>query len=155
MADNKLRPYSALEERLATAAVRGMNTLNIWLYRATGGRIGGRFPGGAPILLLTTIGRKSGRPRTAALLFLRDGENLAIVASKGGMSQHPAWYRNLAANPDVEVELGSERKKMTARVASDEAKAKLWPRLVAMYPSYDDYQARTERNIPVVILAPR
>jgi len=78
-----------------------------------------------------------------------------IVASKGGMSQHPVWYLNLEANPDVEVELGSTRRPMRARRASDEEKAKLWPRLVAMYRDYDDYQARTDRNIPVVVLEPR
>ena len=151
----QLASYSPLQERLANPLIRAMSAANTWVYRLSGGRIGGRFLRGAPVLLLTTIGRKSGRPRTAPLLYLDDGDELVIVASKGGMSQHPVWFLNLEANPDVEVEVGSTRRRMRARRASDEEKAKLWPRLVAMYRDYDDYQARTDRNIPVVILAPR
>jgi F420H(2)-dependent quinone reductase len=151
----RLPAYTPFQEKLANPLIRAASAANTWVYRLSGGRIGGRFPRGAPVLLLTTIGRKSGQPRTAPLLYLEDGENLVIVASKGGMSQHPVWYLNLEANSDVEVEVGSERRRMRARRASDEEKAKLWPRLVAMYRDYDDYQARTDRNIPVVILAPR
>ncbi len=129
--------------------------LNTWLYRLSGGRVWGRWLRGAPILLLTTIGRKSGVSRVAPLLYLRDGEKVVVVASKGGMSKHPLWYWNLEANPDVEIEIGRERTKMLARRASDQEKAALWPRLIEMYRDYDDYQARTERNIPVIILSPR
>jgi deazaflavin-dependent oxidoreductase (nitroreductase family) len=89
------------------------------------------------------------------VLYLRDGENLVVVASKAGMSHHPLWYGNLESNPAVEVEIGRDRKKMLARRATDEEKAALWPRLVEMYRDFDDYQARTDRNIPVVILSPR
>ncbi len=137
------------------AVIKPMSKLNTWLYRLSGGKLGGRWFQGAPILLLTTIGRKSGQPRVAPLLYLRDGEKLVVVASKGGMSQHPLWYRNLEANPEVEVEIGPERTKMLARRASDQEKATLWPRLVEMYTDYADYQARTQRNIPVIILSPR
>ncbi|HTY16276.1 MAG TPA: nitroreductase family deazaflavin-dependent oxidoreductase [Myxococcota bacterium] len=151
----RLPSYTPRQERIASPLIRAMSAANTWVYRLSGGRVGGRFLRGAPVLLLTTIGRKSGRPRTAPLLYLEDGDELVIVASKGGMSQHPVWFLNLEANPDVEVELGSTRRRMRARRASDEEKAKLWPRLVAMYRDYDDYQARTDRNIPVVILAPR
>jgi len=151
----RLPSYSPRQERIASPLIRAMSAANTWVYRLSGGRVGGRFLRGAPVLLLTTIGRKSGRPRTAPLLYLDDGDELVIVASKGGMSQHPVWYLNLEANPDVEVEVGSTRRPMRARRASDEEKAKLWPRLTAMYRDYDDYQARTDRNIPVVILAPR
>ena len=151
----RLPSYTPRQERIASPLIRAMSAANTWVYRLSGGRVGGRFLRGAPVLLLTTIGRKSGRPRTAPLLYLGDGDELVIVASKGGMSQHPVWFLNLEANPDVEVELGSTRRRMRARRASDEEKAKLWPRLVAMYRDYDDYQARTDRNIPVVILAPR
>jgi len=147
--------FSPLQERLASPLIRAVSAANTWVYRFSGGRIGGRFRGGAPVLLLTTVGRKSGQPRTAPLLYLQDGENLVIVASKGGMSHHPVWYLNLEANPDVKVQIGSDRRRMRARRASDEEKAKLWPRLVAMYRDYDDYQARTDRNIPVVVLEPR
>jgi deazaflavin-dependent oxidoreductase (nitroreductase family) len=151
----RLPAYTPFQERVASPLIKAMSAANTWVYRLSGGRIGGRFLRGAPVLLLTTIGRKSGQPRTAPLLYLEDGENLVIVASKGGMSHHPVWYLNLEANPDVEVEIGSARRPMRARRASDEEKSKLWPRLVAMYRDYDDYQARTDRNIPVVILAPR
>jgi len=153
--NRRLPSYTPLQERLASPLIRAVSAANTWVYRVSGGRIGGRFRQGAPVLLLTTIGRKSGRPRTAPLLYLEDGENVVVVASKGGMSQHPVWYLNLEANPDVEVEIGSGRRRLRARRASDEEKAKLWPRLVAMYRDYDDYQARTDRNIPVVVLEPR
>jgi deazaflavin-dependent oxidoreductase (nitroreductase family) len=149
------KPFTPTQERFARIAVRAMSAANTWVYRLSGGRVGGRFLRGAPVMLLTTVGRKSGRPRRAPLLYLRDGENVVIVASMGGMSQHPLWFRNLEANPDVEVQIGGETRKMRARRASDEEKAALWPRLVAMYADYDQYQARTERNIPVVILSPR
>jgi deazaflavin-dependent oxidoreductase (nitroreductase family) len=131
-----------------------MSRANTWAYRFSGGRLGGRFPGGAPVLLLTTVGRRSGRPRTAPLLYLSEGDDLVVVASKGGMSHHPLWYKNLEANPRVEVEIGTARRTMLARRATAAEKAALWPRLVTMYRDYDAYQARTERDIPVVILSP-
>jgi deazaflavin-dependent oxidoreductase (nitroreductase family) len=149
------KPFTPTQEKIGKVVVRAMSVANTWVYRLSGGRIGGTFRGGAPVMLLTTIGRKSGQPRTAPLLYLREGENVVIVASMGGMSKHPLWYRNIEANPDVEIEIGSEKTKMRARRASDEEKAALWPKLVAMYSDYDQYQARTDRNIPVVILSPR
>ncbi len=106
-------------------------------------------------MLLTTTGRNSGKARTAPLIYLENGDDLVIVASKGGMSHHPAWFRNLEANPDVEIEIGSERRAMRARRVSDAEKTELWPRLTELYRDYDDYQARTSRNIPVVTLSPR
>jgi deazaflavin-dependent oxidoreductase (nitroreductase family) len=107
------------------------------------------------VLLLTTTGARTGQRRTAPLLYLADGERLVLVASKGGMSQHPLWYRNLVANPDCEVEIGPSRRAVRARTAGAAEKAELWPRLVAMYRDYDAYQERTSREIPVVILEPR
>ena len=106
-------------------------------------------------MLLTTIGRKSGEPRTVPVLYLRDGENVVVVASQAGLTHHPVWYLNLEANPDVTIEIARQKQEMRARRASDEEKAALWPRLVEMYRDFDDYQARTDRNIPVVILSPR
>ena len=155
MADKKPRPWSKREEKIGSVVVWAMSALNTWAFRASGGRIGARFPGGAPVLLLTTIGKRSGEPRVAPLLYLKDGDAYVIVASKGGMSHHPDWYWNLEKNPNVEVEVGREKRGMTARRASAAEKARLWPQLVAMYPSYDDYQARTDREIPVIILSPR
>lgn len=128
--------------------------LNVWLFRATGGRLGGRFPGGAPVLLMTSVGRRSGEPRTTPLLYLEDGDRLVVVASQGGMPSHPGWYHNVVAHPRVTVEVGRRVRDMTARVVDEDERAELWPRLVAMYRDFDDYQARTDRTIPVVVLDP-
>jgi len=125
--------------------------LNVWVYRLSGGRVMGRM-GAAPILLLTTVGRKSGKRRTVPLLYLEDGGRFAIVASYGGAPRHPAWFVNLEANPRVELQVRRLKFSATARKASAEEKAQLWPRLVAIYPAYADYQKRTTRDIPVVIL---
>jgi len=153
-AERRLPSFTPAQERVGNVLIRIMSTLNVWAFRASKGRIGGRFLRGAPVLLLTATGRKSGEPRTTPLLYLRDGERLVVVASKGGFSNHPLWYRNVEANPHVQIELGSERREMLARRASEAEKAALWPRLVAMYRDFDDYQARTDRDIPVVILSP-
>ena len=128
--------------------------LNRALYRATGGRFGGKLRG-APILLLTTTGRASGKPRTVPLLYLRDGDDLVVTASYGGLPEQPEWYRNVEAQPDVEVEIGRERRRLRARTATPEERSRLWPLLVGMYPSYESYQRKTTREIPVVILGDR
>lgn len=148
------KPYTPAQERRGDPFIRLGSKLNTWLYRTTGGRLGGTFVGGAPVCLFTTTGRKSGEARTAPLLYLRDGDDIVVVASKGGYSKSPQWYFNLLADPAVEVTIGREHRKMTARVATAAEKAALWPRLVANYKSYDTYQARTERDIPVVICSP-
>ena len=149
------KPFTPRQERIGTAVIKLMSALNIFAYRISGGTVGGRFPRGAPVLLLTTIGRRSGQPRTAPLLYLERDDELVVVASKGGMSHHPLWYRNLEANPEVEVELGRERRKMLARPTTGEEKAALWPALIAMYRDFDGYQARTARDIPVVVMSRR
>jgi deazaflavin-dependent oxidoreductase (nitroreductase family) len=127
--------------------------LNVWLYRLSGGRVMGSM-GSAPILLLTTTGRKSGRPCTVPLLYLKDDARFVLVASLAGAPRHPSWYLNLEANPSVAVQVRSQRFSSIARRASAQEKARLWPRLVAMYPQYADYQKRTTRDIPVVIVHP-
>lgn len=149
------KPFTPEQERRGNRFIKLMSTANTGLYRRTGGRLGGKFPGGAPICLLTTTGRKSGEPRTMPLLYLADGDDVVLVASKGGFSGHPQWYLNLVADPGVVVEVGRSRREMTARVADADEKAALWPRLVAMYAAYDEYQARTDRDIPVVVCEPR
>ena len=131
--------------------VRFLGRMHVRVYRLTGGRFVGRVAK-SPILLLTTIGRRSGEPRTAPLLYLRDGEQLAIVASFGGHPTHPVWYLNLTANPEVEVQVGRERFAATANTANAEERERLWPRLVEIYPGYAGYQAKTTREIPVVLL---
>ena len=124
-------------------------------YRLSGGRIGGRFPGGPPVLLLDHVGAHSAKRRTAPLLYIRDGEDLVVVASKGGHPKHPGWFHNLRANPETTVQVGSERRAVRARVADPGERARLWPRAVDAYGNYADYQERAERQIPMVILAPR
>lgn len=123
------------------------------VYRLTGGRVGGRMLG-SPVLLLITTGRKTGRRRSTPLLYLEDGEDLAVVASNGGAKQHPAWWLNLKAAPEAEVEVGSRTLRVRAEEATGEEKRRLWERLVEMYPPYANYQRRTVREIPVVVLHP-
>jgi deazaflavin-dependent oxidoreductase (nitroreductase family) len=125
------------------------------LYRLTNGLIGHRFPGLAPMLLLDHVGAKSGVKRTTPLLYIEDPPNVVIVASKGGYSKHPAWYHNLRANPDTTVQIGGGRREVRARVAAPHERDRLWPLAVETYSGYRDYQARTEREIPLVILEPR
>ncbi len=149
------KPFTPRQEKMGSVFIKGFSRLNTWLYRASGGRLTGRMPGGQPVLLLTTIGRKSGQPQTAPLLYIKEGDTYVVVASKGGMSHHPLWFKNLEANPRVEIEVGDQKLPMTARRATADEKTALWPKLVAMYASYADYQARTTRDIPVVLLTPR
>ena len=125
------------------------------IYRATNGRIGHRFPGSPPVLLVDHVGAKSGTKRTSPLVYARDGDNVILVASKGGYPKHPAWFHNLMANPDTQIQVGSSRRKVHARVADAEERKRLWPKVVEVYAGYDDYQRRTEREIPLVILEPR
>lgn len=127
--------------------------VNTHLYRLTGGRLGNKMKG-APVLLLDHVGRKSGQPRTAPLLYLRDQADIVIVASRGGSDAMPAWWLNLQAHPATTVQIGRERLSVVAREAAADEKARLWPQLVEMYPDYAVYQTRTERQIPVVILSP-
>jgi deazaflavin-dependent oxidoreductase (nitroreductase family) len=131
--------------------VRLLSRSHARLYRLTGGRVVGRIVG-APVLLLTTTGRRSGRTCTAPLLYLRDGEQLAVVASFGGHPTHPLWYLNLTAAPDVRVQIGREHFAATARTASPDERARLWPLIVQMYAGYAGYQEKTTREIPIVLL---
>ena len=124
------------------------------VFRASGGRLLSSC-GGMPVLVLTTVGRKSGQPRSTMLTApVRDGERLVLVASYGGDDRHPAWFLNLRDNPDVTVTMDGRTRPMRARVASPEEKADLWPRVVAAYQGYGGYQSRTSREIPVVIIEP-
>jgi deazaflavin-dependent oxidoreductase (nitroreductase family) len=125
------------------------------IYRATNGLVGHRIPGLPPMLLLDHVGAKSETKRTTALLYIKDGPNVVIVASKGGHPKHPAWFHNLRANPDTTVQIGTERRPVSTRVATPEERTRLWPKAVAAYSGYRGYQERTEREIPLVILEPR
>lgn len=124
-------------------------------YRATGGVVGHRFPGAPPMLLLDHLGAKSGRLRTTPLVYVRDGDDLVIVASKGGHPKHPAWFHNLMANPETTVQIGSERRPVRARPAGAQERGRLWEKAVQTYGGYRGYQERTEREIPLVVLERR
>jgi F420H(2)-dependent quinone reductase len=125
------------------------------LYRASKGLIGHRFPGSPPMLLLDHVGAKSGTRRTSPLVYGRDGANRVLVASKGGYPKNPSWFHNLRANPDTSVQVGSEVRKVRARVAEGEERARLWTLMVGVYSGYESYRRRTEREIPLVVLEPR
>lgn len=118
------------------------------------GRAEGKGPSGLPTLLLTTTGRRSGQPRTVALVFLRDGGRYVVVASLAGYDHNPAWYVNLEADPRCEVQLSHTRMKATARDATDAERNELWPRLVALLPLWDLFQKQTDRAFPITILTP-
>jgi deazaflavin-dependent oxidoreductase (nitroreductase family) len=125
------------------------------VYRATNGLIGHRFPGSPPVLLVDHVGAKSGTRRTSPLVYARDGEDVILVASKGGYPKNPAWFHNLVANPDTSIQIGSTRSQVHARVAGPEERKRLWPKVVQVYGGYEDYRRRTDREIPLVILEPR
>jgi F420H(2)-dependent quinone reductase len=125
------------------------------IYRATGGLIGHRFPGAPPTLLLDHVGARSAVKRTSPLVYTVDGENLVLVASKGGYPKNPAWFHNLVANPDTTIQVGSQRRAVHARTADPQERKRLWPMVVAVYGGYEGYRRRTEREIPLVILEPQ
>jgi deazaflavin-dependent oxidoreductase (nitroreductase family) len=122
-------------------------------YVETDGRKGHRWSG-VNTLLLTTRGRRSGKLRRTALIYGKDGDRYLVVASRGGARKHPSWYLNLAEHPDVQVQVGADRFPARARAATDEEKPRLWQLMTSIWPEYDRYQARTDRDIPVVILEP-
>ena len=121
-------------------------------YRETGGAVGHRWKEGATILLLTTKGRKTGEPTTTPLIYAQDGDRYVIVASKGGAPEHPGWYRNLAKSPDVELQVKDDVFAARARTAEGEERERLWRKANEVWPHYDEYAEKTDREIPVVVL---
>ncbi|MDQ4118901.1 MAG: nitroreductase family deazaflavin-dependent oxidoreductase [Actinomycetota bacterium] len=136
--------------------LKGMNAAHRVLIAVTGGRVG-RDAFGMPVLELTTVGRRSGEPRSVLLTApLTDGDAYVVVASRGGDDRHPAWFLNLRDRPDVEVAVkDGPRRPMRARIADRETRARLWPQIAGRYRNYAGYQRRTEREIPLVLLEPR
>lgn len=124
------------------------------VYRATKGRIGHRFPGSPPMLLLDHVGAKSGAERTSPLVYIADGADLIVVASKGGHPKNPGWFYNLKANPDTTVQVGSAVRRVHAHVADESERPRLWELAVDTYKGYGGYQQRTDREIPLVVLEP-
>lgn len=139
---------------LQTRVVKLVTGAHTALYRRSRGRFGGSM-GDFEVCLLTTTGRRSGRPRTTPLACFRFGPGLVVVASNGGSERAPAWYLNLVADPSVQVQVGADVRAMTARTASPEEEAELWPRIVAQSKQFGGYQDKATRDIPVVVLEDR
>jgi F420H(2)-dependent quinone reductase len=145
---------TAARRLLVRTATKYLGALHRLLYRASGGRIGGRL-WDLPVVLLTTTGRRSGKQRTVPLCSLRDGNDVVVIASYGGLDRPPAWWLNLEANPQAELLIGRVRRTVTARNAEPGERARLWAEVTARAPGYLEYERRTTREIPVVILQPR
>ena len=147
-------PPPFLNSRYSDILIKWMSRINTFFYRRSSGEGFGSNFQGIPVALLTTTGRKTGEPRISPLYFHRDGDTVVIAASRGGSDKNPMWYLNLKADPKVQVQIKNEILNLTARDATDSERDKYWPRLVEMYPSYNDYQSWTDRVIPLVVCEP-
>lgn len=147
--------YLDLADRTWPILIRAAG-VHTWLYRVSRGRIGQDIPGvRGKMALLDHVGAKSGKRRTTPLLYVPDGEDVVVVASKGGYPKHPAWYHNLMANPDTTVQIGAERRAVHARVATPAERERLWPMAETLWAGYADYRQHSKgREIPLVILEP-
>jgi deazaflavin-dependent oxidoreductase (nitroreductase family) len=137
---------------------RRSTKIHVALYRRSGGKLGGHVPGWprARIALIDHTGAKSGLTHTSPLMYHKDGEAIAVAASKAGQPTHPAWFHNLKANPDTTIQIGAKVEEVHARVATEEEHERLWPQFVAFYPGYEFFQRNAKgRTIPIVILDPR
>ena len=149
------KPINHTQERIIKRILRWYSKNNVFFYRISGGRLGGKFPGSrAPVCLITMKGKKTGLWRTTPLIHIPYKDGVVLVASVGGLSKNPIWYNNLSAHPELEVQVGYDRQKMTARQATEEEKAEVWPTVCSVHPAFKDYQERTDRNIPVMICTP-
>jgi len=145
------RVLSRFSMSLPAGVLRGVGKMNVPLYRASRGRLFGTW-GRAPVLLLTTTGRRSGQQRTAPVVYLADGERLVVIGSNAGNERAPAWALNLQANPACAVQVGGERRQAQARVAEGDERADLWRKMNDQYAGFDDYDERTSRDIAVFVL---
>jgi deazaflavin-dependent oxidoreductase (nitroreductase family) len=145
--------YARFSSSLGATGLRWWGKLNVPIYRATGGKLMGKV-NKAPVLLLTTTGRKSGQQRTAPVVYLADGEKLVVINTNAGSEKIPAWSLNLEANPEAEAEVGRRRVKVRARVAEGEERADLWRKHNVQYAGFDDYDAKLERKPKVIVLEP-
>jgi len=150
-----IKPYSARQEAFGTWIINRLGSWQVRVYELSGGRLWNKFLGG-PVAILNVVGRKTGTLRKIPLLYLMQGDNVVMTASKGGMTALPVWYHNVVAADSVEIQVGRNKRRYRMREASTEEEAQLWPRLEAMYPNYREYRARTEgvRSIPVLIFSP-
>jgi F420H(2)-dependent quinone reductase len=138
-------------KRIGWRAWQQFTQAHVLVYRLSGGRVAGSYRG-SPVLLVDHVGRKSGKRHTSPLIYARAGDDLVIVASKGGSKKHPMWWLNLKEHPETTVQVGSERRKVRARRATPEEKERLWPVVVDVYAPYEEYQRKTDRDIPVILL---
>jgi len=148
------RVLSRFSMSISATGLRLMGRLNVPIYRLTRGRLMNSV-GDAPVLLLTTTGRRSGQQRTAPVCYLADGERVVVIGSNAGYKNEPAWSLNLKAHPEATVEVGADRKSVRARVTEGDERADLWRRMNQQYAGFDDYEARTSRDIAVFDLEPR
>jgi deazaflavin-dependent oxidoreductase (nitroreductase family) len=137
-----------------TDATRLFGQEHVERYVETDGEVGHDWKRGAPVLIITTAGRRSGEPCSTPLIYGRHGDDYLVVASKGGSDVPPAWYRNLQEDQSAQIQVWGDRFPVRARTATAEEKPELWPIMTALWPDYDAYQQRTEREIPVVVLQP-
>jgi deazaflavin-dependent oxidoreductase (nitroreductase family) len=157
----KLKPRpQGLEKPYVKRIIKTMSVVHTRLYRLSGGHVGKKWHVGSalrkgvPTCLVTTIGAKTGQPRTVPLLFMPDGDNVVLVASQGGLPANPAWFYNVCKNPDVTVRVMRTERRMRAHVASASERKVLWPKLVELYADFASYQSWTDREIPVVVCEP-
>ena len=134
--------------------MKWITAANVWVFKKSNGKLWKNFPGGYPICVVGMKGAKSGQWREVALIHLPEGDNCYLVASQGGMDRTPVWYYNIKANPDITIMHNGVTRKMRARQISEEEKAAAWPHLCSLYPDFDEYQARTDRAIPVFLCEP-
>ena len=154
MAD-EIKPFTPGQEKFGSWIINRVGKWQTTVYELSGGRLWNTFLGG-PVAILSVVGRKTGQLRKIPLLFLRDGDNIVMTASKGGMSKLPIWYYNVVAADTVAIQVGKEKNNYSMREANEEEAIALWPRLEEMYPDYKEYRARTEgvRSIPILIFSP-
>lgn len=136
------------------AAMKYYTRLNVWVFKKSQGKWMNRFPGGAPICLVGMTGRKTGARREVMLIHLPMGEQKLLVASQGGLDTDPVWYRNVMANPQIDILVEGQQRTYRVHQADADEKRTLWPHLLSLYPDFDEYQARTDRDIPVLVCTP-
>jgi deazaflavin-dependent oxidoreductase (nitroreductase family) len=146
---DEVRPIKRSQVPVVRFLMRWATRLQVAVFRASKGRLMNTFVGGYPICVVTTWGAKSGKARRIALIHLPHGDNKLLVASQGGMDSNPAWYYNIVAHPVIRILVDGEERSYRAYGVSDDEKAALWPHLLSLYPDFDQYQARTDRNIPL------
>jgi deazaflavin-dependent oxidoreductase (nitroreductase family) len=144
-----VQPIKERQVPLIQAVMRWATKLNVAVFRMSKGRLMNKFIGGYPVCVVTSTGARSGKIRRIALIHLPSGDDKLLVASQGGMDKNPLWYHNLIAHPKIQIMAEGTEKNYIARPVNNEEKAALWPHLLSLYPDFDEYQARTDRDIPV------